>query len=71
MIMQYLVGVEDFAGEWVIPQGAGRAGAAVIQHLAAVLRLLLVLSLQICRSLSDTPDSDLQLNNIGQKLNSY
>lgn len=56
-LWQYLVGVKHFAGERVVPQGAGGAGAAVVQHLAAVLRLLLVLSLQISRSLRDTPDS--------------
>lgn len=56
-LWQYLVGVEHFASERVVPQGAGGAGAAVVQHLAAVLRLLLVLSLQIRRSLRSTPDS--------------
>lgn len=47
----HLVGVEDFAGEGVVLQGAGGTGAAVIQHFSAVLHLLLVLPLQIRRSL--------------------
>lgn len=47
----YLVGVEHFAGERIVPQGTGWAGTAVIQHLSTVLHLLLILSLQICSAL--------------------
>lgn len=47
-VCRYLVGVEHFAGEWIVFQGAGGAGAAVVQHFTAVLHLLFVLSLQIC-----------------------
>lgn len=69
-LWRYLVGVKHFASERVVPQGAGGAGAAVVQHLAAVLRLLLVLSLQIRRSLRGTPD--FQMNDIRpKKLGSY
>lgn len=46
-----LVGVKHFAGERIVFQGAWGAGAAVVQHLPTVLHLLLILSLQICRSL--------------------
>lgn len=47
-VCRYLVGVEHFAGEWIVFQGAGGAGAAVIQHFTAVLHLLFILALQIC-----------------------
>lgn len=66
-VWQHLVGVQHFAGERIVPQGAGGAGAAVVQHLAAVLRLLLVLSLQIGRSLRGTPGSGFQMNGTREK----
>lgn len=50
-ICWYLVGVEYFAGERIVFQGAGGAGAAVVQNFTTVFHLLLILSLQICCSL--------------------
>lgn len=48
----HLVGIEHFAGQGVVLQGAGGAGAAVVQHFSTVLHLvLLLLSLQVCHPL--------------------
>ena len=58
--MGYLVGVEHFAGERVVPQGAGGAGAAVVQGLPAVLRLLLVLTLKVSRALEERQGAEQQ-----------
>lgn len=50
-LWNHLVGVEDFTGQRIVSQGAGRTGAAVVQHFSTVLHLLLVLLLQICCTL--------------------
>lgn len=47
----YLVRIENFAGQGVVLQGAGGAGAAVIQHFATVLHPILLLPLQVCHPL--------------------
>jgi len=59
-VLAYLVGVEHLAGERVVPQGAGGAGAAVVQRLPAVLHLLLVLPLKVSRALEEPEEQEEQ-----------
>jgi hypothetical protein len=43
-----LIGINNFAGEWIISQGARRAGAAVIKNIHVVFKLFSFFSFSIC-----------------------